>query len=396
MARVEQGRTFAAAGVAWGLALAVALAGCESGPEQLAYVETLGQDTLAVEQFMRSGDRLEGRVVEREPVTRVGHYTAELDPAGMITRMEVEWTVPPENPDGPPRQHWIVSFEGDSAVVERTTGDNAGEMKVAVAEEALPKVRGAPLSYGILDQAVRRARSSGRSRWEFLLVRAGSPQPTTNYIELEDGTVSFDFFGDPMHAVLDEQGRIQSVSGRETTHKIEARRVQGVAVDSLASEYAARDARGEGIGVASPRDEVQVSAAGANFEVVYSRPAMRGREIWGGLVPAGRVWRTGANAATTFSTDHDVTIGEAELAAGSYTLWSEYEDGGLTLIINEETGQWGTDHDPERDLARVPLEREDLDEPVERFTITITPGDQGATLSLTWDTRRYSAPIAVR
>ena len=127
-----------------------------------------------------------------------------------------------------------------------------------------------------------------------------------------------------------------------------------------------------------------------------SRPAKRGREIWGGLVPFGEVWRTGANAATAFSTDRDLMIGDVSVPAGAYTLYSLFNADSAQLIINKQTGQWGTVYDQAQDLARVGLAKEILTTPVERFTIGIEPAADGGTLQLIWDTTRYSVPIQVR
>ena len=82
---------------------------------------------------------------------------------------------------------------------------------------------------------------------------------------------------------------------------------------------------------------------------------MRDRKIFGGLVPYGQVWRTGANSATSLKTDVDLTIGGAPVPAGSYTLYTIPTETGWKLIINKQTGQWGTDYDEKQDLARVDM-----------------------------------------
>ena len=114
---------------------------------------------------------------------------------------------------------------------------------------------------------------------------------------------------------------------------------------------------------------VETTIGGASLTVEYSRPAKRGREIWGGLVPYGEVWRTGANAATAFTTDRDLEIGGAEVPAGSYTLFSIFTSESAQLIINRQTGQWGTMYDEAQDLVRVNLTPETIAEPVERVPL---------------------------
>jgi hypothetical protein len=131
--------------------------------------------------------------------------------------------------------------------------------------------------------------------------------------------------------------------------------------------------------------------------VDYSRPAKRGRVIFGSaIVPWGEVWRTGANAATQFRTDHALDMGGVTVPAGFYTLWTIPSPDGWKLLINSETGQWGTAHKAERDIYQLDMTMTTLPQPVERFTISIVPGAQGGTLSLEWDTTRASIPFAVR
>ena len=127
-------------------------------------------------------------------------------------------------------------------------------------------------------------------------------------------------------------------------------------------------------------------ADGKAITVTYSRPSMRGRTIFGGLVPYGQVWRTGANAATTLKTDVNLTIGGANVPAGTYTLYTIPEEKKWTLIINKETGQWGTKYDQAQDLARVDMKlSKPAAGPVEQFTIGFDQtGNTTAVLKLEW------------
>lgn len=178
--------------------------------------------------------------------------------------------------------------------------------------------------------------------------------------------------------------------------KVETGRAASLDVDALASRWADMDARGEGIGQPSIRGTVTATVDAANFEVVYSRPAKRGRDIWGGLVPYGEIWRTGANAATHFTTDRDLSIGGVEVPAGTYTLWTLFTPESQELIINSQTRQWGTQYDESQDFARIPLTESALDELTERFTISIADTEDGGALNLDWDMTRYSVSFQVK
>jgi Protein of unknown function (DUF2911) len=143
----------------------------------------------------------------------------------------------------------------------------------------------------------------------------------------------------------------------------------------------------QGKNPASPPGEASLKFDdGKTVNIQYSRPSMRGRKIFGGLVPYDEVWRTGANAATSLKTDVDLTIGGANVPAGSYTLYSLPGASSWKLIINKQTGQWGTDYDKAQDLARVDMNVGQLPSALEQFTISFDKtGGDSATLKLEWD-----------
>lgn len=146
----------------------------------------------------------------------------------------------------------------------------------------------------------------------------------------------------------------------------------------------------------SPPDSSEVELAGRQIKVVFGSPSVRGRVIFGGLVPWDQVWRTGANEATRLSTEANLRIGDAEVPAGDYTLYTIPGADAWTLIISRQTGQWGTEYHSDMDLARVEMDVEDLEEPVESFRIVLYPrGPDEGTLLLEWAGTRASVPFEV-
>jgi hypothetical protein len=137
--------------------------------------------------------------------------------------------------------------------------------------------------------------------------------------------------------------------------------------------------------------------AGKTIKTDYSSPRMKGRKIYGGLVPFGEVWRTGANEATTFVTNADVTVGSTLVPAGSYTLFTVPAAEKWTLIINKKTGEWGIPYKYESDeLARIDMKVSKLPAPVEDFTIAYGKTGGGCTLRIDWDATRASVDIAAK
>jgi DUF2911 family protein len=145
----------------------------------------------------------------------------------------------------------------------------------------------------------------------------------------------------------------------------------------------------------SPPGTAECTINGKKVTIEYSRPSMRGRKIMGALVPFGKVWRTGANEATSLTTEADLDIGGAKVPAGKYTLYTLPAEGAWKLIINKQTGQWGTEYDQKQDLARVDMKTaEPLPVPVEQFTISLDQtSNSSADLVLEWEKTRVSVPV---
>ena len=133
---------------------------------------------------------------------------------------------------------------------------------------------------------------------------------------------------------------------------------------------------------------------GKSIKTDYSSPRMKGRKIYGGLVPYGEVWRTGANEATTFVTSSDVMVGGKAVPAGSYTIFTVPNADKWTLIINKKTGEWGIPYKYESDeLARVDMKVSKLPSPVENFTISYDKTKNGCVMNIDWETTRASVDI---
>ena len=126
----------------------------------------------------------------------------------------------------------------------------------------------------------------------------------------------------------------------------------------------------------------------------YSSPRMKGRKIFGGVVPYDQVWRTGANGATTFVTDTDLSVAGKEIPAGSYTLFTLPASNKWTLIISKKTGEPGTPYPEGQDLLRVEMKVSLTESPVENFTIAYHKKDATCSLSLSWERTQATVDLA--
>jgi len=144
----------------------------------------------------------------------------------------------------------------------------------------------------------------------------------------------------------------------------------------------------------SPPATADVTLNGKKITIDYSRPSLKGRKVGQELAPYGQVWRTGANEATTLTTDVDLNIGGTKVPAGKYTVWTLPSENDWKLIINKQTGQWGTKYDPSQDLARIDMKKSALPQTVEQFTISFDKkGENTVDLNLDWENIRVSVTV---
>ncbi len=142
----------------------------------------------------------------------------------------------------------------------------------------------------------------------------------------------------------------------------------------------------------SPHVRVDWEVDDANISITYGRPYLRGRTVGETVEPLeGSVWRLGADEATTLVTDRDLMVGAAHVPAGEYTLWTLTTGDTTELIVNAETGQWGTAYDPSRDLGRTTMTVGTLETPADQLTLHIENGE----LRFEWGSMVASADILV-
>ena len=144
----------------------------------------------------------------------------------------------------------------------------------------------------------------------------------------------------------------------------------------------------------SPPGTSDCTINGKKVTVDYSRPSLKGRKLGTDLAPYGKVWRTGANEATTLTTAIALDIAGVKVPAGTYTLYTLPSEGTWKLIINKQTGQWGTEYHEEQDLARVDMKKQEIVVPVEQFTIALDQdSNDSADLALEWEKTRVFVTI---
>lgn len=318
------------------------------------YVARLGVDTIALERFTLSGPTLSGVTMSRNGTTIRLDYRMTFRPDGSVA--EADWTARPV--------HGAVDTGG---VPDLPWG---GHLEALV--QRLGPALGDSASWQLMYPDPSRPIETWATTWQFVRARADSVllhRPGVPILE-------FGLVGPDRRPVRWRVLRSQYEVTREPDRDIEP---------AIASFFD-RDRANGGLGTLSPRDTVRLVHEGASFLVDYGRPSRRGRPILGGVVGYDAVWRTGANLATHVRLSRPVRLQGVMIPAGLHTLWTVPSRTGWTLVVNEETGQWGLDYHQARDLVRVPMRQEVLPEPREQFTIRLVPRGRVVELRLEWDT----------
>ena len=372
-------------------------------PATTFIITRLGVDTVAIERYARSNTKLEGDLVLRYPRTRTFHYVAELGLRGEVKTLTTFVRRPGADPLAPALMQTSSKFGDSIAVIEvrrNGTADTSLTVQKIFHGAVQPTFFTEPPAYGLYEQALSTA-NLGRDSVVYALVGpGGGPVPAIILRRRGADSVAFTstFFPNWTEvARVDSRGRIMGFNSTATTVKTMAERVPSLDFDNVVKGWAAADvAKGGAIGEMSPPDTTKATVGGANIQVAYSRPLKRGRVIFGNVVPWNQVWRTGANAATQLTTDRDLVFGATVLPAGKYTLWTLPTPTGAKLIVNRETGQWGTDYHADKDFARFDLATNQLTQPAEQFVIGVAPQGPGGVLRLAWDDKEYLLPFTVK
>ncbi|MBI3792532.1 MAG: DUF2911 domain-containing protein [Gemmatimonadetes bacterium] len=390
--------------------LLAAACGGDRASDRYGFVTRLGRDTVAVERVERHGDTLTIDAVDRWPFVRRRHATVVLAADASIRRLAMDVTTPnaPRPTDRARRITADITPDSVHVVLHDGNGDHPFAWGVA-GVLTLPHV---PQSYALAERYIAAALARGRA----MKLAAGDSVPLHQFypdfdaahFPLHDGYVHpvsatkvelwHDWLSGIGEATVDSADRLLAYSGQQSTYKVEMQRVATPPDVDAAQRGMLAGEQATGASQLSVRDTARGTIGAATFSVDYGRPLARGRTLLGDVIRYDYVWRTGANAATQFTTSRAITLAGIPLAAGTYTLWTVPHAGGRAdLIVNRETGQWGTNYDDAHDIGTAPLVSGAPPAPVEKFTIAIEPADatHGA-LTLAWGTFKWTAPIVVK
>jgi hypothetical protein len=352
--------------------------------QQASLTYRLGKDTVAIEQFTRTAGRLSGEMVQRTgAVVTLVRYDVQLGAGGRpaaatIRRLAADGSVLPNQPT-----ETRLRFTADSVVREVVRADSV-ERRAFAAHAAIMAF---PVYvYGPFELLAAMRRGGGADSVPALGM-TGNPG-VLGLVPAGGDTVRLRGAPYPMRLVFDATGRLQVVDGAGTTNKILATRGPG----GLDLSAMARTMKPTG--TLSLRDVARGAfGAGGIVLVDYGRPMVRERTVWGGaLVPYDSVWRAGANDATHLFTTRTLTFGDVTVPPGTYTLWLQHTRDDSFLIVNRQTGQWGTQYDRAHDLGRIPMQVTPAPDHVEELTVIVrNAGGNRGTIEFAWGPSVLSA-----
>ncbi len=386
------------------------LLACNTAPTQrYGFVTMLGSDTISVESVTRQGNTLTSDEVDRFPRVEVRHTVVDLNNNGSILHLTMDIQTPSELPGQRNRK---VIAEVANNKVHLSKIDSIGTVTRDFTSGGAIVVAHVQQMYSLYElyfaAALKQAAASK--------LAAGTPvQMRQFYIDREfdrfplghatvtpreggKAEVTHDWLSGTGEATIDSGYNMVSYSGARTTYKVQVTRLATPPdIKGIADRFEANEKEGGGVKSLSVRDTTSAQIGNATFTVDYGRPLLRGRTLLGDVIPYDYVWRTGANAATQFTTSTPIKLAGMQVPAGKYTLFTAPHTNGVELIVNKQTGQWGTEYNRSLDLGAARIKSEVASTPVEKFTISVLPSDnRHGSLVIEWGSFKWTAPIEVQ
>lgn len=376
------------------LLAALSLASAPLASQQASLIYMLGKDTLAVEQWTRTATAVSGEMVQRNgPAVLRTQYRLTLGRNGRPTSGSMVRLLPDGSSPATGPKETRFTITADSIVREAVFADST-QRRAFAAKGAM--INFPTFVYGPTELLAAAKRAGGTAD-SIPALGAGGGLGFTGLTTLASagGETTARLRGGAYAMVLkyDARDRLLSVDGSLTTNKAMAKRATG-GIDIAAIAKSMKPT-----GALSGRADARAGFGPGGMVIVdYGRPLVRERTIWGGtLIPLDSIWRAGANDATHLFTTRTLRFGEVVvLAPGMYTLWVQHTANGTFLIVNSQTGQWGTQYNAANDIARVQLELKPSAEHVEEFTITVTAvGPARGQIELAWGDKVASTQFVV-
>jgi hypothetical protein len=349
-------------------------------------IYTLGKDTIEITHYRLTGDDFTTTVVQRAN-SNVTKLKGNFFPNGELQYMEGYKYKPVIGKDSVLLETFKLYQRSDSTYIEQKSGDriterkNAGRVMVCFWPYVqMPVILANYVPKNVGDSIVGNQIVGDLPYAKFVVKRISDRKLTAHSRVMG-----------PFTLYLNERGKVESLDAIGSSYNVKGTIVPYLNLDSLILLYAKREQQFGPFGWPNKSDSVQTVIGNSTIRINYTRPSMRGRVIFGEVVPWNRYWRTGANQATKLTVSHPLDFNGKKLPVGEYSVFTMPSQTGWTMMFNKEANIWGTDYNPAHDILQVPMQVEQLREPVELMTIEVVPTAKGGAINVIWERIKASA-----
>lgn len=362
-------------------------------PKDSGYlIYTLGTDTTMIGHYQINRDSFEMTVLVRSPL-EVHKLKGSLFSTGECKYVEGYAYKPEIGKDSLLLQTYKLFTRNDSTFTEQSMGGNAslfgyagrGMLHLGI----YPYVFFNPL------YAQYAPVKPGDSLRSYHLLFGSKDPVTIKRINKNTVTIGGSMMG-KFTIYLNEKGKPNSIDAIGSSWNVKGKIFPYLNIDSVIQTEAIRAQQYGVLPQLNKADSVQAKIGSTIIKINYSRPSMRSRVIFGEVVPWNRFWRTGANAATKLRLSAPILFQDKELPAGDYSIFTIPAKNGWTMMFNKEANIWGTQYNPANDVLRVPMQVEQLKEPVELMTIEVLPVNGGGAINVVWEKTKASVTFTTK
>jgi hypothetical protein len=347
-------------------------------------IYTLGSDTAAIGNYSLTGNDFTLAIANLREAVLVTQMKGSFFPDGQLKTAEGSIYKPSVNRDSGLVYSFTLWCVGDTTYIQLRRNANSVVQKYPVKIMVANSLGGFALVYMpalLVNYALSGNKDSIASHHivfnsarDFSIRKLGAK-------DFSAGSSVMGYF--TLH--LDGNGDLRTVDGIGSTWNVRGTVIAPVNMDSVIAAWVKNDRIRPHAAIVNKLDSTEATIGGGGVKIRYSRPAVRGRQIFGEVVPYGRFWRTGADAATKLTTSQPLYFGGKELPPGQYSLWTLPAKDGWTLMINSQADIWGTEYHADKDVLRVPMTVGQLNDKVELLTIQVVPEDSAGRIEVSWD-----------
>ena len=348
-------------------------------------VYSLGIDTTMIGYYQVEDHNFQFKVLGRSNALTVTTLSGSLYPTGELKEATGYSYLPDTRGEGKRLTEYHAYVSSDSTYFSQVRDGNESLTRYS-ARGMVANAIGTPFLFMLPVLAGYAPKNVGEIVNSYHLI-FGQNRPftikrvTTDMVEMGSQVMGY------FKVYFDRDGKLRSIDGIGSSWNVKGSFYDELDMDEYIRQFIVKEQQ-QPLRALNKKDSVIAKINDVDIRLDYSRPSVRGRVIFGEVVPWNRVWRTGANEPTKITINKPIYFSGKELPPGEYSIFTRPAKEGWTLIINKQTNMWGTDHDPENDLLHIPMQSGVLDTPLELMTIEIIEQGSEGILNVIWDTTK--------